>query len=350
MNLPTPKNLNLKNKKVFLRLDLDVNTENNIVLNDNRLESSLETINYCIQNAYKVILAGHRDRPEGKYDSTKSTHSLIKYLSEKLESPIIPLEFKPFLEDFHFIYDFYINHNDGIFLLENLRFWTGEETNAEIFNQTLSGFVDVYINEAFATSHRKHASVYGLPQLMKSQGKEVAFGFRFRDEISNLSRVFENTNPPRIIIVSGVKQDKLDHLEGLKKHFDKILLAGRLPEFLPENFEDEKVIVAKLIPDKNDITVNSMKSFAQEIKNAASIVLSGPPGKYEEEGHDQGTLTVFDAIKHNTNAFKVAGGGDTEAALKKFDFKEIFDWISTGGGAMLEYLSSGTLPSLEVLN
>ena len=163
-----------------------------------------------------------------------------------------------------------------------------------------------------------------------------------------MSKLRENPERPLITLLSGVKEDKLDYLEPFKQFSDEVLVSGRLPEYLGDEFKDEKVVVAKLMPDKEDITINSIEKFEGEVTKAKTILVAGPIGKYEEEGHRQGTIRVFTSVA-NSSAYKIAGGGDTEEALTVCGVKEKFDWVSVGGGAMLEFLAKGTLPGLEAL-
>ena len=234
-------------------------------------------------------------------------------------------------------------------IMENLRFNPGEEANDEDFAKHLAESADAYVNEAFAASHRKHASVVGIPKYLPH-----AAGIRFREEVDNLSKVLDNPKKPIVVVISGNKEDKLSYLESFNKFADKILIAGRLPEFLFDKddmqvrMQNGKVIVAKLLPDKEDITVNSIERFEEEIKNAGTIVVSGPIGRFEDKGHIQGTERIFKAVA-NSKAFKIAGGGETQKAISLLGLNNKFDWISVGGGAMLEYLAHGTLPGIEAL-
>jgi phosphoglycerate kinase len=178
-----------------------------------------------------------------------------------------------------------------------------------------------------------------------------AAGLRFHEEVRNLSMVFENPKRPVVMGISGVKDDKLSYIKDFLKVADKILIGGRLPEYIHDSSElhkNPKVVVANLMADKEDITIHSVEKFEEEIGKAGTIVLSGPMGKFEEEGHRQGTKRVFEAVAFG-QAFKVAGGGDTQSAIKMFGLNEKFDWISVGGGAMLTFLAKGTLPGIEAL-
>jgi phosphoglycerate kinase len=231
-----------------------------------------------------------------------------------------------------------------ILLLENLRFDKAEEENSEVFARNLADLAEVYVNEAFAVSHREHASIVALPKLLPH-----AAGFRFVKEVENLSRILVDPRKPVVLVVGGIKEDKVDYIKNFTTIADKILVGGRLPLFFEAGNPDvEKIILGQLIPDKEDITINTIQKFKEEISKAGTIVVAGVPGKYEDEGHRQGTKEVFEAIA-NSSAFKLAGGGDAEAAISFLGLNERFDWISVGGGASLEFLAKGTLPGIQAL-
>jgi len=312
-SLPSLAGLNVSGKKVLLRLDLDTEPDPN----DLRIKASEETLNYLKEKNSQIIILAHRGRPNGVQDNS--------------------LSLKPFQP----IFDKW-----GAKVEENLRFDPGEEENDPEFVRKLANLGDVYVNEAFANSHREHASIVGIPKFLPH-----AAGLRFAQEVENLSKVLENPKRPVAFIVGGSKKDKLDYLDGLTKIADKILVGGRLPEYLQDtrySILDTKIIVANLQPDKEDMTLNSIERFEEEIAKAGTIVLAGPMGKYENEGHGQGTERIFKAVAESS-AFKVAGGGDGLVVLRLFNLMDMFDWVSVGGGAMLEFLVNRTLPGIEAM-
>jgi 3-phosphoglycerate kinase len=320
MDLPKLTDLDISGKRVLLRLDLDTEPDPN----DLRIKSSEETLNYLKEKgASQIIILAHKGRPEGKLD-------------EKLS-----------LKPFQPIFDKW-----GAKVEENLRFDPGEESNDTEFAKKLSLLGDVYVNEAFASSHREHASIVGLPKLLPH-----AAGFRFQKEVENLSKIFDEPKRPLVFLISGIKEDKLQYVKNFESLADKILVGGRLPDFLGDKAldsvrmqgEKDKVIVGNLIMDKEDITLNTIDIFEKEVKKAGTIVVSGPLGKYEDGGHRQGTERVFKAVAENKNAFKIAGGGDTESAIRLLSLSDGFSWISVGGGAMLDFLANKTLPGIEAL-
>lgn len=324
MKLPSVKDKDIINKRVLIRADLDVGSDING--GEERLKTLLETLLFTLTKAEKTIVLGHRGRPGGKVVEELS----LEPVSKKLEKLLIKKIGKEKVD------------SSNLFVMENLRFSPGEEGNDLKYAETLAEHGDVYINEAFSASHRKHSSIVSLPKLLPH-----AVGIHFQKEIENLSKFIKKPKKPVIVIVSGIKKDKLEYLEDLKKIADKVLIAGRLPEYLEEE-RGEKLMIANLNPDKEDITVHSIEKFEKEIRKAKTIFIAGPPGKFEDEGHALGTKRILTAIA-KSDAFKVAGGGDTQKAIKQFNLIDKFDWISSGGGASLEFLAKGTLPGIEAL-
>lgn len=333
MDLPKLTDLDVSGKKVLLRLDLDTNPDPN----DLRIKASVETLDYLKEKGAQIIILAHKGRPSHKATAGEADPSDWKNLSLK--------PFQPLFDKW------------GAKVEENLRFDPGEEKNDPEFAKKLASLGDCYVNEAFGSSHREHASIVSLPKLLPH-----AVGFRFQKEVDNLSKVFDNPKRPLVFVISGLKEDKLQYIKAFESLADKILVGGRLPEYLGDKALESvrtqkgKVIVGNLIMDKEDITLNTIDVFEKESKKAGTIVISGPLGKYEEDGHRAGTEKVFNAVVANKNAFKVAGGGDTEAAIRLLatgyqlpSTTYGFDWISVGGGAMLEFLSKKTLPGIEAL-
>lgn len=314
MNLPRLENLDVSGKRVIVRADLDFDPSDNQNL---RFTSLTSTLDFIKEKGGKIILIGHRGRPEGRVDMSLSL-----------------MPFKSLFSEW------------GAEVEENLRFDPGEEANDPEFARKLASLGDVYVNEAFAVSHREHASIIGIPQYLPH-----AAGFRFVLEIEKLNKIVAGPKRPVISIISGVKDDKLTYINDFSKISNMVLVAGRLPDLIADEDplrRNPKVIVANLIQDKEDITIHSMEAFEAQIKGAGTIVLSGPIGRFEDEGHRQGTQRIFKAVV-DSDAYRVAGGGDTERAIAFLNLKDKFDWISVGGGAMLTFLSTGTLPGYQAL-
>jgi len=318
MILPKITDLDVSGKRVLLRLDLDCNPDSN----DLRIKASEKTLNYLKEKGAEIIIIAHRGRPDGKVNQS--------------------LSLKPFQP----IFDKW-----GADVKENLRFDKREMEDDGSFAKELASLGDVYVNDSFAESHRNAASIVGIPKLLPH-----AAGFRFEKEIENLSKVFDSPNRPVLFIVGGSKKDKLDYIKNLEPLLDKILVGGRLPEYYGDRAlesvrnrkEGDKLVIANLIQDKEDITLNSIEVFEEEIKKAKTIILAGPMGRYEEEGHGQGTERIFKAVS-SSSAFKIVGGGDSLLILSIYNLEDKFDWVSVGGGAMLEFLTKKTLPGIEAL-
>jgi phosphoglycerate kinase len=317
MDLPKITGLDVAGKRVLLRLDLDTKPDEN----DLRIKAAKETLDYLYSQKAKIVIIAHKGRPNGKVDeslSLKPFEPLFSYWQAEVK--------------------------------ENLRFNPGEEANDENYAREIGSWGDVYINEAFASSHREHASIVSIPKLLPH-----AAGYHFLSEVENLSKVFDPKRP-LVFVISGIKEDKLPFVKEFEKFADKVLVGGRLPDYMGDEKlvsvrsrgEGEKVIVGNLIMDKEDITIHTIERFEKELGKAMTVVLSGPLGKYEDEGHRQGTERVFKAVAES-GAFKIAGGGDTEIALTLLNLEEEFDWISVGGGAMLEFLAKRTLPGIKAL-
>lgn len=322
MNLPKISDIDVSGKKVIVRLDLDTNPDPN----DLRIKAAKETIDYLHSKNSKIIIIAHKGRPSHEASEGKTTFD--EELSLKQFEPLFP----------------------GCEIKENLRFNPGEEANDENFAKEIASWGEIFINEAFGSSHRNHASIVGVSKFLPH-----AAGFRFSSEMENLSKAIDNPKRPLIFLISGLKEDKIPFISEFEKIADKVLVGGRLPDLLGDRglesvrIQSGKAIIGNLGMDKEDITLNTIERFEKEINGAGTIVVSGPLGKFEDEGHRQGTEKVLKAVIENKDAFKIAGGGDTEKALNLLSFSEAFNWISVGGGAMLEFLSKKTLPGIEAL-
>ena len=342
--LPKIADLSLKGKRVLVRADLDLGED---VTSDARLEALVPTLKDLMSKSAKIILIGHRGRPGGVRIDGLSLRDVAKRLSRLLKSEVL---FVDEVEGEKVTKAVENMKDSEVLMLENLRFDEREEKNDEEFAKKLASFGDIYVNEAFANSHRNHASIVALPSQAKFKSGR-AVGLHFEKEIVHLDKVLVDAVRPLITIISGVKNDKMKYVEDFVRLSDKVLIGGRLPEYIHDDSplrKNEKILVAGLIADKEDISINTIESFEKEIKKAKSILINGPLGKFEEDGHTQGTKRVLSCVS-NTDAFKVAGGGETVRALEKFEVKDKFDWVSLGGGSMLEYLTKGALPGIQAL-
>ena len=332
--LPSVKDLSVKQKTVLLRTNYDIPLKDGEIGDGARIDESLLTINYLLDQQAKIILLSHLGRPEGKINPHLSLRPVAQYLNQLLKKEI-PL----------FLTIDGIDKNQPIVMLENLRFWLGEETNDLNFAKSLANLGDFFVNDAFACSHRKHASIVGVPRFLPASQR--AFGFDFLEEVEILNKIKSNPRRPVTLILGGVKKDKLEVIEKLLNWADTILIGGKLPQLKRQSYP-AKVIMAGLNPDGKDITLESINKFKEIINRAGTIFWAGPMGIFEETGSEEGTKQIAQAILAS-QAFKVVGGGDTEAALTKFNLVDKIDYLSSGGGAMFEFLAQGTLPGIEAI-
>lgn len=343
MQLPSVKDLKVFGKTILLRTDYDVplrlaSARSGQALRPSlgqafqiadatRIEKSLPTINYLLEKKAKIIIISHLGRPEGKAVTKLSLKPVAEYLNKLLPEA------------------------ENCQLHENLRFDAGEEnpsTNeGKDFTKHLAGMADYYVNDAFAVSHRGHASIVGLPQFLPS-----AFGLNFLKEIEVLDKVRQSPRRPVTVILGGAKEDKLEEARRLTDWADYILIGGRLPLLIANYPIDKllikKVVVAELNSERKDITLESEKSFREIIGKAGTVIWAGPMGVWEEKQFERGTREIAGAIAES-EAFSVVGGGDTEAALTKFGLEGKMSFISSGGGAMFEFLATGTLAGIEAI-
>lgn len=309
-------------KKVLVRYDLDVPIEDGKVLEDFRLKAGLETIRPCIQSASEVIILGHIGRPHGE-DSSLSVAPIYQWFLDN--------GFKNELE------------NKKLRLLENLRFERGEDEASLDYAKELASFGGVFINEAFA-AHHKAASTTILPTLIPH-----AAGLNFAKEVEELTRVRDNPKEPLVAIIGGAKiDDKLPVVQVLAKKASKVLIGGKLPwEIkqldinLPEN-----VMVAKMNSEGTDLSDESLEEFKKALEGAKQIIWAGPMGRYEDLESRKGTEELAKAVVAS-GAETILGGGDSLTALK--NYLSQFSFVSSGGGAMLKFLTDGTLPTIEAL-
>ena len=326
---------NLSGKKVLVRLDLDVPVEKGVVGDKTRLEAALPTLRYLLEQKATVVILGHAGRPDGEVVDSLSLRPMLACLIEMLgnhltyeiiDRPMMPLE-------------------GTIFALENLRFNAGEEANDPEFAKYLASFGDLYVNDAFAVSHRAHASITGIAELLPSYA-----GLHLVEEVEQLESAMRQPDHPVVAILGGAKvETKLPVISSLDEFADSILLGGKLLQEAESVKLPEKVVLGKLTDDGFDITEASADHFAELVSQAKTIIWNGPLGKFEEQPYDHGTEIVARAVTANTQARRVIGGGDTVAALSAFGLLDKVGYVSTGGGAMLDFLAGDPLPGLVAL-
>lgn len=343
ISLPNLQDVNVKGKKVFVRCDFDVPlNKDSKIIDDTRLISGVSTVEYLIEEGATVIAAGHLGRPSGK-DKKFSLEPVIKWYEEQFGQ----FSKKTLIGSFE---GWEINKN--FYILENLRFFNGEEEGDREFSKRLAKLSDIYVNEAFGASHRSHASIVGVPRYLPSFA-----GFHFIKETKILSRILNNPKRPLTVIIGGAKIDtKLPMVSSMHSFADYVLVGGEIAEktkiLMHESHrvimgQKAELIVAELNEEKTDITRDSLDKFIDIIKKSNMIVWNGPMG-FIEEGRVRSTSELSRAIV-KTSGYKVVGGGDTIGYLNKQNLLKKFDFVSMGGGAMLEYLSGVELPGIKAL-
>lgn len=336
-------------KTCLLRIDLNVEPGAEDVTN--RVDAVIPTIRLLLQYNVRVVLLSHRGRPnrvKGNRQWVKlSLTPFAKIFSRKLKTPV---RFIPGT-DIPAIHARIRSVRERVTIAENLRFFSGEETNDVSFARHLSVLGDFYVNDAFAVAHRKHASTVAITKFLPSYG-----GLRLREELARLDEATKRPRHPFVIVVGGAKVgDKLRSLQGLLRKADAVLLGSSV-----FNERDIPKLPKLISPDDVkahgnlawDIGPGTTRSYSTLITNARTIMWNGPVGFYEKKGFAAGTRAMWSALFRNRTARGVVGGGETVASLKQLRIakrvpKNIF--VSTGGGAMLSYLAGEKLPGIEAL-
>ncbi len=347
------ENLDLQDKKVLVRVDFNCPVKDNKVTNNYRIRESLQTLkNLSERGVKKITLITHWERPEGKYDPAFSLEPIRQELENLWgEKVICPA----FISDFNQYSQIISKQETKIVMWENIRFWPEEENGEATFSQALAQDQDLFINEAFSASHRKHASIVGITEFLPSYA-----GWHLAEEVKKIYHLVNKPINPSIAIVGGAKiETKVPVLEELGQDYDRIILGGKISlEY--ENSElaksealwTKKVTLPKdyLGEEKMDISEESAQIFAGFIRQAKKILWNGPMGKFESVEYRKGSEIIARAIAENQSAERLIGGGDTIALLEILDLQNQVGFTSTGGGAMLEYIAKGTLPGLEKLS
>lgn len=341
-NLRSVKEADVKDKIVLLRADLDVPIKNSTILDDSRLKAWFKTFEYLLENQTQIIIAGHLGRPDGKSEKL-SLLPVVSWLKRKLRlTKKLELCEKDGFSGWEL--------TDDIFFLENLRFFKEEEENNPQFAQKLASLAQIYVNDAFASSHRAHASIVAITKFLPSFA-----GLRLLEEVKVLSQILENPKRPLGVVIGGAKiETKLPLVEKMHKFADYVLVGGEIAEndrvILKVAHEKTPGRSILLISERQgeDATLKSVENFLQVLKNSQTIVWNGPLGQIEKKRWQKGTEILAQGIV-KTSAFTVVGGGDTIGFLKKLGLLNKFSFVSTGGGAMLEFLSGEKLPGLIAL-
>lgn len=343
------RDIDVSGKRVFLRGDLDVNVEQLTINNSQlteaaRLQNLKPTVDYLLEHgARQIVIAGHIGRPsheaaDGKAaDREKlSTKNLVLVL-EKLLGRKIAFQADSGVQPL-------VGVGPLIVLLENLRFWDGEEKNEPEFAKILASLADVYVNDAFGVCHRNHASIAGVPAILPH-----AAGLHLEQEIIHLTESIKDPQRPFVAIVGGAKiETKVPVIENLAKIANTVLVGGELA-LQGETLRGygDRVSIARLTEDGKDIDGDSIKQFTEIIKGAKTVIWNGPMGLFEE-GFEAGTMAIAEAVIHS-GSFSVVGGGETTQFLGLKNLLDKFSFVSSGGGAMLEFLSGKELPGIKAL-
>ena len=381
------RDLNLKNKRVFIRADLNVPIKDGVVTSDARITASMATIDYCLKQGAKVMVTSHLGRPEeGVWSEENSLKPVADNIATCLNKPVRLI--KDWIEG-----GFEVEDGDLV-VLENCRFNKGEKKNKDETAQKYAKLCDVFVMDAFGTAHRAQASTHGIAKY----ASVACAGILLTKELEALSKALLNPARPMVAIIGGSKvSTKLTVLESLSEKVDQMVVGGGIANtFLKATgknigkslCEDNLVSTAKTLMDKMarrnasipiavdvvvgkkfnanepavvkdagavtdeemifDIGPKSALELADIIMKAGTVVWNGPVGVFEFDQFGAGTKTIAMAIS-NTKAFTLAGGGDTIAAIQKYNIYDKISYISTAGGAFLEFLEGKKLPAVEIL-
>ncbi|MBA4496189.1 phosphoglycerate kinase [Paenactinomyces guangxiensis] len=391
MNKKSIKDADVRGKRVFCRVDFNVPMEDGKITDDTRIRAALPTIQYLIDHGAKVILASHLGRPKGKVVEELRLTPVADRLAEYLGKPVAKVDEAtgPDVEQ-------RVNRmeNGEVLLLENVRFYPGEEKNDPELARGLARLADLYVNDAFGAAHRAHASTAGIADYLPA----VA-GFLMQKELETLGQALANPKRPFTAIIGGAKvKDKIGVIENLLDKVDNLIIGGGLSytfvhargyEIGKSLFEADKeelarkfmedaeargvriylpvdvVVADQFSPDAHaeivdidsipadmealDIGPRTREQFASVVKSSQLVIWNGPMGVFEFDRFAEGTNAVARALAE-TDAVTIVGGGDSAAAIEKADFAGQVDHISTGGGASLELLEGKELPGVAVLN
>lgn len=335
------------NQKILMRVDFNIEQGNTALVEEHfRLDIVKKTLDYIFQSpGAKVALLTHFGRPEGKRDEAYSVASLIPAIERSLGKKIVFVN-DCIGEGVETALD--VLTEGEVLLLENVRFHSEEEMDDKSFAKVLAAPFTLYVNEAFSVCHRAHASVSAITHFLPSFA-----GLRLLTETQELDRIRLSPKHPAVAVIGGAKiETKLPLISALEKNFDAILVGGKVAnEALDQKLSfSEKVLFPKDFDSSKrlDIGPQTVAYYTQIIHIAKTIIWNGPMGKFEEKPYDFGTDAILHAILES-EAYVVIGGGESLAVLEKAGVIEKVSFVSSGGGAMLEYLSGQILPGLSVL-
>ena len=390
-NIKNQKNLN--QKKVLLRLDLNVPLKNGLITDETRINKIIPVLNFLIEKKSKIIIISHVGRPRGQINKALSLKPICENLQKKIKKKIKLFSnniFKTKKEDL------FKNPDDQIVLLENIRFYKEEEENDTSFAKHLAGLADFYVNDAFSCSHRSHTSVSKITEFLPSFA-----GLQFETEIKALKKVTTEIKKPITCIIGGSKiSTKIEIIKNLIPKFNNIIIVGGMANniisyngtnigksikekncesIIKEIFETSKnhscdiffpedVLVGKSLTDKSevkeldeikdedfilDIGPKTIKKIKEIIKTSETILWNGPAGYFENPNFANGSYEIAKTIikkSKDSSMYSVVGGGDTIALINQINAIQDFNFVSTAGGAFLEYLEGKELPGIRALN
>ncbi|QQR77058.1 MAG: phosphoglycerate kinase [Candidatus Moraniibacteriota bacterium] len=345
MTLRSVRDADVAGKKVLVRVDCNVElNENRDVKEKYKVDAARHTVEYLLSKGAKVALATHLGRPEGKRDDAFS----VKYIADDVERILV--------RKVHFVDDCVGDQvvamlstlpEGEILLLENVRFSPGDESNDPEFARALAAPFDVFVNDAFSVCHRDQASVTGVTKFLPSFA-----GLHLLDEVKHLTDAREHPARPAVAVIGGAKiETKLPIIRMFEENYDRVLVAGKVAceaEDEGISFSDKVLLPEDYAPDRQDIGRKTLLRFREEILKAKTVVWNGPLGKFENPEYAAGTNMTLESIIES-GAFSIVGGGETIIALEEAGVFQKISFVSTGGGAMLEFLSGETLPGLVAL-
>ena len=344
--MKTVKDFNVRQKRVLLRCDFNVPlSKEGDISDDFRISQTLPTIEYLLSNSAKVILMSHLGDPKGKaiekFKLDKIQEKLIEFLDISVtKAPdCVGRGIQKWTESMR---------GGEVLLLENLRFHKEEEDNDGVFAKQLASLGDIYFNDAFGVCHRAHASVAGVPEYLPAGA-----GFLLEKEIKVLDNLIKKPERPLIAIIGGVKVETKSRLiDKISQTADFVLVGGLIQKEIKEKnitFKyPEKIVAPVGSGDSRDINEETVELFREKILKAKTVFWNGPLGKFEEEKFSKGTLAVARA-SIASGAVSVVGGGETIDFINQANMTDKFNHVSTGGGAMLAYMSGDELPGLQAL-
>ncbi len=387
----TVKDLNVAGKRVIVRCDFNVPRKDGKITNDNRIIQALPTIKYLLENNAKVILMSHLGKVKTEEDKAKNNLDVVAArLAELL--PGTKVTFFPVTRGPELEKDVADLKDGEILLVQNTRYEKGESKNDEELGKYWASLGDVFVEDAFGSVHRAHASTVGIPSNIAENG----LGFLVEKEVDMLGKAVDEPAHPFVAIIGGAKvSDKIGVIENMLAKADKVIVGGGMAytflKAMGENVgnslvEEDKIQLAKdtlekgkgkiVLPVDNviadafsndanikvvegdipegwmglDIGPKSIELFKDTLKGAKTVVWNGPMGVFEMPNFEKGTLAVCEAISELPDAITVIGGGDSAAAAIQLGFQDKFSHISTGGGASLEYMEGKTLPGIAVIS